>query len=153
MPRYMPKGLMIIRFRIQKIKKLHISVNHMLANLSLSSTITTSKSAKCEVKDEFRVHWKKVNFPSSKILKIETPGTGLLIPPSKIERRDPSLGTPEDQAKVDRIFFLRVNSSAFAGLTDCTNNTQYEPTKACWDYMQIEWMPIINSFYNSPHEN
>lgn len=36
---------MIIRFWIQK-QKLHISVNHMLANLSFSSTIITSKSAK-----------------------------------------------------------------------------------------------------------
>lgn len=67
----------------------------MLANLSFSSTIITSKSAKFKDKG-MRLEYtkKKVNFPSSKILKIETRGTGLLIPPSKTERCDSSLGTP-----------------------------------------------------------
>ena len=30
-----------------------------------------------------------------------------------------ALLSQEDQAKIDKMFFLRVNSSAFAGLTDC----------------------------------
>jgi hypothetical protein len=30
----------------------------------------------------------------------------------------------EDEAKVYRMFFLRVNSSAFIGLTDCTNENK-----------------------------
>jgi hypothetical protein len=60
--------------------------------------------------------------------------------------------TPEDQAKVDRIFFLRVSSSDFAGLIGCTDNTQ--DTKECVKFVcRLFEVPITNGFQDSPRNN